>query len=101
MSQIGDFMAALSPCGSVLVLLILFRIHELRPDASASGAGKPSGFPPAVFEVFRAAEYASLGRRFAGLLSLALWLAEGNAALQIEKNFWGARIHVRHAIRIG
>jgi hypothetical protein len=38
----------------------LFRIHALLPNASASGAGKPSGFARRVFEVFRVAEYASL-----------------------------------------
>jgi hypothetical protein len=53
-------MAALPPCGSILWLLILFRIHALRPDASASEAGKPSRFPRAVFYAFRATEYAIL-----------------------------------------
>jgi len=60
MSQIGDFIVAFPRCGSVLVLLILFRNQALLPDASASGAGKPSGFPRAVLEAFRVAEYASL-----------------------------------------
>jgi hypothetical protein len=99
MSQIGDFMVALLSCGSFGYCSSLFGIFVLSLDASALDAGKPSRFP-LRYASFRAIEYASHSRRFAGLLSLALWPAGGNAVVQIGNNAKGARIDVCFAIAI-